>query len=291
MSTHAPAHPSSPPRRGVDIRIGEGAAPVVSDTWRLGAWSLQFVRLGPDQAFGLPGEPGSVHVKVVTGRLAEPERGPYAAPRAVRTTRVDADHVRAGAEGALIAVFVAGPAATAPVTRIEQLRIEGPHADAFAWQTFEARYAGALAHFNGLDAHLAPGFRLLDADGSEIAHVFAWAAGPGVDMSTHNHGQAPSEARPAFAETHLVLHKGGASGGMYETEAPGSPARARTPMAQGDEHGPFFEVEPDSGRPRLHENGAVAYPWHSWEAAPAAEASGAYDVVAAFEITAPYARA
>ena len=119
-----------------------------------------------------------------------------------------------------------------------------------------------------------------------------WAAGKGVDLSTHNHGRAPTPTSPAFAEVHLVLHNGTGRGGMYLTAEPGAPSRTRFPMQQGDEHGPFFTYDPATGAPRLRENGAVDYPWHGWEAgAPDGEPKGqSYDVVAAFEITAPYAR-
>jgi hypothetical protein len=61
-------------------------------------------------------------------------------------------------------------------------------------------------------------------------------------------------------------------------------------MQQGEEHGPFFESDPGTGGPRMQENGAVVYPWHGWEAGSDDTAGQAYDVVAAFEITVPYAR-
>ena len=67
-----------------------------------------------------------------------------------------------------------------------------------------------------------PGFHLLDGDGAEIAYVFFWTAGKGVDLSTHDHGHAPSALAPAFAEVHQVLHNGTGLGGMYRTEAPGA---------------------------------------------------------------------
>ena len=169
------------------------------------------------------------------------------------------------------------------------MRFGGPFAEALAWQTFEARYTHATPFFDGLDAHLAPGFHLLDADGAEIAYVFVWAAGKGVDLSTHDHGRAPGPTSPAFAEVHLVLHNGTGAGGMYETAEPGAPTRVRYPMHQGEEHGPFFEFDATTGTPRHRPNGAVAYPWHGWEAGTDDLAGQAYDVVAAFEITAPYA--
>ena len=108
-------------------------------------------------------------------------------------------------------------------------------------------------------------------------------------MSTHNHGRAPGPTSPAFAEVHWVVHNGTGRGGMYETAEPGAPTRDRCPMQQGEEHGPFFVFDPATGAPRLRDNGAVEYPWHGWEAGTDSADGHAYDVVAAFEITAPYA--
>jgi len=277
-------------RPGLNISMGEGPAPVVSDVWTLGGWTIQFVRLGPGQGFELAQAKGTVYVKVVAGRLAEPDRSAYAAPKVVRDTIVVAGHVEAGPQGALFTVFTATPAVASRVTSMSQLRFGGPHADALRWQTFEDRFKAVTPYFDGLDAHLAPGFHLLDADGAEIAHVFVWTAGKGVDLSTHNHGRAPGPTSPAFAEVHWVIHNGTGSGGMYETAEPGAPTRDRYPMQRGEEHGPFFEFDRDTGAPRLRDNGAVAYPWHGWEAGTDDAEGQAYDVVAAFEITAPFAR-
>ena len=172
---------------------------------------------------------------------------------------------------------------------MDQLAFSGPHCEALEWQTFEERYHSATPFFDGLDAHLAPGFHLLDADGSEITYLFVWTAGKGVDLSTHNHGRAPGRTSPAFAEVHWVVHNGTGNGGMYQTPEPGSPTRDRYPMQQGEEHGPFFAFDATTGMPRLRDNGAVEYPWHGWQAGTDAGDGQAYDVVAAFEITAPYA--
>ncbi len=120
--------------------------------------------------------------------------------------------------------------------------------------------------------------------------MFVWAAGKGVDLSTHDHGRAPGPTSPAFAEVHWVLHNGTGSGGMYVTAEPGAPTRDRYPVPPGHEHGPFFAFDPDTGTPRLRANGAVDYPWHGWEAGSDDGDEQAYDVVAAFEITVPYAR-
>ncbi len=276
-------------RECVDVVMGSGGSRV-SPVWSFAGWDVQFVRLGPDEQFTWDSAAaGPVYVKVITGRLAQPDRSTYAAPRVVRATLVDGDHVRAGAEGALCAVFMARNVPER-VSSMDDLRIEGPDAQRFAWRTFEAKYASVTPFFDGLDAYLAPGWRLLDDDGDEIAHVFLWAAGKGVDLSTHNHGRPPGADAPAFAEVHLVLFNGTSGGGMYETPAPGAPERERYPMQRGDEHGPFFAIDEASGTPRLRDNGAVEYPWHGWEAGSDETPEQAYDLVAAFEITVPFAR-
>jgi hypothetical protein len=279
-------------RPGLDVRIGEGPGPVVSPEWTLGAWTIQFVRLDRGQSHQFVGSSPRRCVKVVTGRLAQPERGAYPAVGTVRSTEWAGDRIVAGSDGALVAVFSGGPAAGDAVTSMADLVYRGPYADLLTWQTFESRFSSITPHFDGLDAHMSPGFHLLSANGDEVAYVWVWTAGPGVDMSTHNHGRAPGPTSPAFAEIHWVMHNGTGSGGMYETPAPGSPERTRTPMSQGEEHGPFFAFDPDSGAPRRRDNGAVEYPWHGWEAGPSAGTSAGgrlYDVVVAFEITAPYA--
>jgi Aldos-2-ulose dehydratase/isomerase (AUDH) Cupin domain len=87
-----------------------------------------------------------------------------------------------------------------------------------------------------------------------------------------------------------VMHNGTGSGGMYVTPEPGAEHRDRFPLAQGEEHGPYFAFDGSTGVPRLRDNGAVEYPWHGWQGGIDDRPGQAYDVVAAFEITAPYAR-
>jgi hypothetical protein len=289
MPNTAPIAPSTT-RTGVNVHLFGAAAPVVSPEWNTGGWIVSFVRLDPQQRFALDHARGDVFIKVVTGRLENIDRSAYAAAKVVRSTRVSEPEVVAGPDGAIFTVFIRTAAVAGAVTDMNQLTYTGPHADLLGWQTFESRYSAATPFFNGLDAYLSPGFHLLDGAGDEISYVFVWTAGKGVDLSTHNHGRPPSPTAPAFAEVHWVMHNGTGSGGMYETPEPGADRRDRTPMQQGDEHGPFFVFDERSGRPVLRENGAVEYPWHGWEAGADDGAPGQrYDVVAAFEITAPYA--
>ena len=289
MTTHAPITLAAR-RPGVDLAIGAGTAPVISARWTIGGWAIQFVRLDAHQRHDLDHSVGTVYVKVITGRLANIDRAAYAAAKVVRNTRVTLDHVEASAAGALFAVFTATAATTERITSMQQLSIGGPHAGVLRWQSFEDRYRAVIPYFNGLDCHLLPGFHLLDGNGAEIAYVFLWTAGKGVDLSTHDHGHAPNADNPAFAEVHWVMYNGTGTGGMYETTAAGALTRQRYPMQRGDEHGPFFRVDAATGGPRLRDNGAVDYPWHGWAAGNDDAPGQAYDVVAAFEITAPYAQ-
>jgi Aldos-2-ulose dehydratase/isomerase (AUDH) Cupin domain len=291
MSMLAEIKPSAE-RTGLDVVMGSDHDSVLSPVWNIGAWSVRFVCLKPRGQF----EPdrsmmGAVHIKVVAGRLANIDRGAYPRPYEIRSTLLNTDHVEAGPDGALFAVFTATGDIGAPVRSLDQLRYRGPGAEALDWCSFESRYAAATPHFDGLDAHLSAGFHLLDDDGAEIAYVYIWAAGKGVDMSTHNHSRKPTPTAPAFAEVHWVMHNGTGLGGMYLTPEPGGTAiRDRFPMQQGEEHGPFFAVDAASGLPMLRLNGAVDYPWHGWEAGIDDESAQRYDVVVAFEITAPYAQ-
>lgn len=287
--THTARNEVSTTRTGINIFIGEGAAPVVSDTWSVGGWNIQFVRLDAGQSFALNHSAGAVHIKVVTGRLVNIDRGAYAEDKVVRNTKVTEAEVVAGPDGAVFTVFTGTSQVPNKVTSMNQLAYSGPLAEHLSWITFEERYHDVIPFFDGLDCYLSPGFHLLDADGEEITYMFVWTAGKGVDLSTHNHGHDPAPTRPAFAEVHWVLQNGTGNGGMYETSKPGAPDRARTPLLQGDEHGPFFMWDKKTSRPILRENGAVEYPWHGWQGGTDTEAGQSYDVVAAFEITAPYA--
>ena len=57
---------------------------------------------------------------------------------------------------------------------------------------------------------------------------------------------------------------------------------------RGEEHGPFFAIEASTGKAKLRENGAVDYPWHGWQAGEDDRPGQRYDLVCAYEITAPY---
>jgi hypothetical protein len=289
MAMHAPIEVAGD-RPGINVAMGGGDAPVVSDVWTMGRWTIQFVRLGPGQQHDLPTSEGATLVKVITGRLSDPDRGAYAESHTIRNLSVDGSSITAGPDGALCCVITdTGAESDRLVTDISELELGGPHAEVLRWQTFESKFTGVTTFFDGLDAHLAPGFHLLDEDGAEIAYVWPWVAGKGVDLSTHDHGRAPGPRSPAFAEVHLVLSNGTGAGGMYETPEPGAPTRDRYPLQPGEEHGPFFHFDPDTGAPHMRENGAVDYPWHGWEAGADDRPGQAYDVVVPFEITVPYA--
>ena len=174
---------------------------------------------------------------------------------------------------------------------MDQLAFEGPHQELLQWVSFEEKFGKYTDAFDGQDAHIVPGFHLLDHDNVEIAYVHFWAAGKGVDLSTHNHGNPPSSTAPAFAEVHWVFNNGTGSGGMYECEGPGTPHQQRYPIQRGQEHGAFFVVDPQTGFPQMRDNGSVEYPWHGWQAGTDDREGQAFDFVAAFEINPDYVKA
>jgi Aldos-2-ulose dehydratase/isomerase (AUDH) Cupin domain len=279
-----------PKRFGVSLTMGIGTQTLISPEWCMGPWRLQFVTLPSGEMLALDPTRGALHVKVILGALETPKRRAYPVVGSVVTTRMATNLITAGADGALVAIFTAGADVEQPLASMSQLQITGPLAEHLEWQSFEQRFGSFTPFFNGADAHLVSGFHLLDTDGAEIAYVYFWTAGKGVDLSTHNHGNTPSEVSPAFAEVHQVLNNGTGKGGMYRTAEPGAPTRTRLPMQRGDEHGPFFMIEVSTGLARLRENGAVEYPWHGWEAGNDDLPGQRYDLVAAYEITAPYSK-
>lgn len=290
-STQPNVTPTKHPRRfGISLNMGVGTKTLISPEWCMGPWRLQFVTLAGGETLALDPARGALHVKVILGALDVPQRRAYPAAGSVVTTRLSTNSVTAGSAGALISIFTASREIEKPLSSMAQLQITGPLAEHLDWQSFEQRFSGFTPFFNGADAHLVSGFHLLDTDGAEIAYVYFWTAGKGVDLSTHNHGNTPSEVSPAFAEVHQVLNNGTGKGGMYRTAEPGAPARTRLPMQRGDEHGPFFVIDASTGLAKLRANGAVEYPWHGWEAGSDDLPGQRYDLVAAYEITAPYAK-
>ena len=277
-------------REGLDLAFGHAASGStaagtrVSDVWSVAGWTLQFVQLAPRQTLALDEATAKVYIKVVAGRLANLDRSPFAAPRQIRGTLVEHRSVDADDEGALFAVLTQTGDAADHIRSMDQLVFAGPCEEVFRWQSFEDKFGTFTDLFDGADAHIVPGFHLLDATGAEIAYVHFWTAGKGVDLSTHNHANNPSPLAPAFAEVHWVFSNGTDSGGMYECEAPGALTRERYPMQRGEEHGPFFVSDPATGMAMLRENGAVEYPWHGWQAGTDGDEGQAFDFVAAFEL-------
>jgi len=243
---------------------------------------MQFIRLQRGEAATIDQSPGTVHIKVITGHLERPDLTPLGPPGGVRTVVVDAPTVRAGAAGAVLAVMTETSAVPDNLHSMEQLAFSGPDADALVWESFFDRFGGAEV-FAGVDAHIVPGFHLLDGDGTEMAYIHFWTMGKNGDASTHNHGRGPSVNAPAFAETHFVFNNGTGAGGMYQCDKPGAP-RTTLVMQRGEEHGPLWVVDPDTGMPARRSNGAVEYGWHGWKAGTDDNDAQAFDFVAAFEI-------
>ncbi|MEM9624088.1 MAG: hypothetical protein AAF993_20790 [Pseudomonadota bacterium] len=269
-------------RSGVDIQfLDEGLAQ--SEQWRMGGWLLQFVQLPAGHIWTLDHRHGRPYVKVITGSLEQPRRVAFGPHRQVSSTRVQLDQISAGPSGALLALFTETPAAPANYASMDQLEILGPNAAAFEWLSFAERFGHVMNDFDGADAYMSGGFHLLDGVGAEISYVNLWTAGKGVNLTTHNHSHPPSAVAPAFAEVHWVFNNGTTQGGMYSAVAQDAAPDQYFPMQRGEEHGPFFHVDATTGRPQRLTNGAVAYPWHGWQAGKDHLPGQAYDVVAAFE--------
>ncbi len=277
-------------RGGLNLSFGANErcqTMTASPSWQLAGWSLQFVQLPPGAELAIAASTETTFAKVITGSLKAPHRGAYAEPFTVRSTQVEGT-LQAGDQGALIALFVQTAAPTA-LTDMQQIVFSGPQAESLPFVHFHERFHAVTDYFRDADAYMTPGIHLLDEAGAEICNVIFWTAGKGVGLSTHDHGREPSALAPAFAEVHWVMANGTGNGGMYLCDAQDAEPKARFPMQQGEEHGPFFHIDEQAKRPRLRANGAVDYPWHGWQGGTDEAPGQAYDLVCAFEITAPYA--
>ncbi|MGI9621924.1 MAG: hypothetical protein ACR2PK_03735 [Acidimicrobiales bacterium] len=273
-------------RTGLDIELS-GDEPVRwSDEWTFGGWVVAFARLGPGAATSLDQSRGPVYLKVIVGELANIALNPCPPRGEVRSTLSDATEVVAGLDGAIFAVFIQTDDVPPQLKSMDQLGFAGRYAELLQWQSFYDLFGG-YEYFKDIDAHMVPGFHLLDSEGTEIAYVHFWTMGKGGDASTHNHSREPSDTKPAFVEVHWVLNNGTGEGGMYMCDSQDGP---RTPMVmqRGEEHGPFWAADANGG-PRDLPNGAVEYPWHGWEAGPDDGTGQSFDLVAAFEINPKYA--
>jgi len=267
---------------------GRGVA--VSDVWKVGGWKIQFARLANRRRLRLDQNQGKVHVKVIAGDLAEPVRGPFAPSKQVRDTLVSNSTILAGDDGAQLALITETPSVAGKIGSMDQLLFHGPFAENLRWNTFEQKFGRSTALFDGLDAHIVPGFHLLDEERREIVYLHFWTAGKGVDCSTHDHSQDPAIVGPAFAEIHWVLQNGTERGAMYECEAVGAKARTTLRLQRGQEHGPFWDADPATGFPMRKANGALQYGYHGWQAGSDDSSGQSYDFVAAFEFNPDYAK-
>jgi hypothetical protein len=187
----------------------------------------------------------------------------------VTSTKLIGDMVVAGADGALVSIFTATNAVPNLLSAVDQLRISGPFAHTLTWQSFEARFGKFTPFFNGVDAHMVPGFHLLDGDGGEIAYVHFWIAGKGVDLSTHDHGNTPSDLAPAFEGT--WLNNGTGSVSHRSAQASAAPSNAAKPF---------------SDRSGKRQSSVVRSP-NGTAGKRAMMKAQSYDLVCAYEITAP----
>ncbi len=278
-------------RGGIDLELGDLTNGVthISPVWLMGGWKIRFVRLAPGAVQDTDQSDGDVYLKVIAGRVEGRAYGAYPPVGTVATARWDEEKVCATHEGALLCLLTQTAEVRDNVVEMNELRLTGPLEQCLGWQSFEEKFSGVTDVFDGLAAYMVPGFHLLDGKGQEYAYVHFWTAGKDVDVSTHNHAHDPSPNSPAFAEVHLALNNGTGLGGMYQCDAPGALERTQCLLQRGEEHGPFFHFDAQTGRPQLLDNGAVSYPWHGWKAGTDTEPGQCFDLVAAFEIITKYA--
>jgi hypothetical protein len=285
------AHQQPNPHSGLNITFTDGDVSA-SGVWSIAGWTIQFVRLNAGQGVGLDQDAGKVFVKIITGALANPERGRFAGIKEPRDIEVATIQVIAGPDGALVAVMTATDLVPDNLHSMDALSVSGPFEDIFVFTRMDQTEIGRrYDFFNGLEAYLMPGFHLLESDGTEIVYVHLWTAGKGVDMSPHDHSGAPSATAPAFTETHFVLNNGTGHGAMYDCtdNTPSHRNRQHIEMARGQEHGPFWLTDED-GMPKKRENGSVLFELHGWQAGNDEVEGQAYDLVAAFELNPDYSK-
>jgi hypothetical protein len=281
-------------RGGLDLAMPDldrAAAPAVSETWTMGqSWTLQFASLPPMGRMTLDDLQGKVHLKVITGSLPSASLSLFAPPLTVRSTQVSADIIEAGPDGARIAILVELPTAPATIHSMDALRVNGPQSDRLTFARFDETELGRqVPAFQGLDAHFMPAFHILDTDGTQILFFHIWTTGKGVDLTPHDHSGAPTRDNPAFVETHWVFNNGTGRGGMYACDAQGQD-RQGIVIQRGEEHGPFFKVDPARNALLRRDDGSILYGFHGWQAGNDDQPGQAYDVVGAFELNPDYAR-
>ena len=275
-------------RGGLDlgIRLNSGPKYQVSEKWTVAGRDIRFLCLAPHAFLEL--DEGIHYVKVMTGRLALPDRGCFAEPFLIRNTLVSGREIVAGSEGASFALLTEHEKTPGNLNDMDQLRFDGAKSEALKWYSFEEKFGRFTGFFDGKDCHMMDGLHLIEESGVEFTYVNFWTCGQGVNLSAHNHAGDPSDMMPAFAEVHWVINAGTGLGGMFRANDEGVMGRVE-PLSRGDEHGPYFEFDKTSRKPELRENGAVKYGWHGWQGGENNSKDQQYDLVAAFEIHPDYA--
>jgi hypothetical protein len=246
-----------------------------SPEWNMAGWCMSFVQLSANTKLQIDQSKGKNYVKVITGQLTAPNRDAFAHPKTVRNTIVDSDYVQAGNKGAIIAVMIKTAQAPKSVNSMEQMTVNGPNAELLSWKRCD-EYEWGRQIFKGVEFYNLRGFQIKNAQ-EEVCYVQFWAAGKGVKGTDHNHSGTPSASAPAFCEIHFGMFNGTGKGGMVDSEV-------NLPVLEGDEHGPFWKINHETGEPVLRENRAVYYDIHRWQAGQDKGQTQAFDVWTAFEI-------
>ncbi len=128
--------PSIHPRGGISLKFDmRSSVQLKSPDWKFAGRELCFLYLPPNTQYSLTGE--RHFAKVVTGRLDHPDRSCFAQPFLVRSTLVDADHLVASSEGALVALLKEAEATPMAISSMSNVRFSGMLAGQLVWRSFE----------------------------------------------------------------------------------------------------------------------------------------------------------
>lgn len=268
-------------RGGIKIQLDSPeVSPVISSpVWEMAGFAMQFLQLAPGARVNLDQRSGRNYVKVIKGSLSNINRGPFTAPRTVRNALVTEDYIEADKDGAIVFIMLktAGAPETVNDMIADDVEIKGVSEEALNWNRVDELDWGREV-FKGVPFYNMRAFQIVDGHNKEICYVQFWAAGEGVDCKMHKHETAPTAMDPTYCEVHLGLFNGTGQGGMVDENG------KHYVMGEGDEHGPFWKIDTNTGRPLFRNNGAVWYEDHKWQAGGKKVAAKNYDIWAVFEM-------
>ncbi len=171
LASFSPNTPFTPhtERGGISIHLTE--APVsVSPAWTIGDFSIRFVRLAASETLQLDRSGGTTRLKIVTGEVDCAPHRPFPAVGEVVSTTLTASSIQA-IRDSVFCLVTEPDGAAGRISDMAQLQPSGPLQEVLRWQSFDEKFSAVTDIFRGLEAHMLPGFHLLDASAREIAYV------------------------------------------------------------------------------------------------------------------------